>query len=130
MSVSLMRLIKYSIEFLPQNRINEIQPHARGLYVLYQKGRGEVYSVVYIGIAHGLKAAGMRGRLKQHVKQKGKDWTHCSVFEVWDNISQQEVKELEGILRHLYRYDPKANSLNKQLSYKPLNQIRKESEKT
>ncbi len=48
-------------------------------------------------------------------------------FEVWDNISDDEIGELEGLFRHLYKYDSKANSLNRQKSYKKLSQVTKRS---
>ena len=46
-----------------------------------------------------------------------------SLFEVWDNIAEQEVEELEGIFRHVFRHDPQANRLNRQRAYKPLKRV-------
>jgi hypothetical protein len=127
MSVSLMRLIKMSLEFLPKSEIDKVPKRTRGIYVLYQKGRGKDYEVKYIGMVKGLKTAGIAGRLRKHVKAKGAQWSHVSIFEVWDNISEKEVEELEGLLRHIYRYDPKVNPLNKQQGYGLLNKIRRET---
>jgi len=79
-------------------------------------------------MARGEKT-GIAGRLLSHTKSKGKLWSHFSAFEVWDNISKEEVEELEGLFRHLYRHDSRANSLNIQRKYKPLEQIRKQSSK-
>jgi hypothetical protein len=51
-------------------------------------------------------------------------WTHFSVFEVWPNVRDDEVGELEGLFRHLYKLDAAANKLNKQRGYKPIHKIR------
>jgi hypothetical protein len=45
-------------------------------------------------------------------------------FEVWDNILDEEVTELEGLLRHIYRYDPEANKLNIQKGLKKARRVR------
>jgi len=82
------------------------------------------YDFVYIGMA----TAGIKARLKAHIRHKKYLWSHFSCFEVWDNIGDQEIAELEGLFRHLYRYDSKANKLNKQKGYRALNQIRRETE--
>jgi len=68
---------------------------------------------------------GMRGRLMSHSKSKRKthQWTHFSVFEVWDNIREDEVAELEGLFRHIYRRDAQANALNIQRGYKKLKML-------
>jgi len=119
-----MRLIKNSMEFIPQSEVIRVPLNTRGIYVLYRQTRhGPGYEVVYIGMARGARA-GIRGRLNSHKKHKGKQWTHFSAFEVWDNIAEQEVQELEGIFRHVYRMDPQANRLNKQRALRPLNQVR------
>ncbi len=102
-----------------------IPPWTRGIYVLFKyRPRLEKYDVVYIGMAAGIKAASIRGRLRVHKRRKGKLWTHFSAFEVWDNIREEEVKELEGLFRHLYRKDTKANSLNQQRAFKKLTKVR------
>jgi hypothetical protein len=46
------------------------------------------------------------------------------VFEVFENVSEQEVAELEGLVRHLYRKDSRANNLNVQKSFAPFKRIR------
>ena len=74
-------------------------------------------------MAGGEKKAGINGRLRKHLKNKPDQWTHFSAFEVWDNIREDEVRELEGILRHIYRKDTRANSLNKQRSFKKLTKV-------
>lgn len=67
---------------------------------------------------------GLRWRLKGHRRKKVGLWTHCSIFEVWDNIRNDEIVELEGLFRHIYRYDSRANKLNKQRGFKKLEMVR------
>jgi hypothetical protein len=59
----------------------------------------------------------IRARLRSHRARKKNLWTHCSAFEVWDNITPAEVKELEGMFRHIYRKDSRAAELNVQRSF-------------
>lgn len=44
----------------------------------------------------------------------------CSVriFEVHDNITRDQIRELEGLFLHIYRKDRNANRLNRQLYHK------------
>ncbi len=78
--------------------------------------------MVYVGFAGGLKA-GMQGRLRSHHHKKpDTSWSHFSVFKVWDNIPEQRIRELEGLLRYIYRNDSRA-SLNVQKGFKPLKQL-------
>lgn len=60
------------------------------------------------------RRGGIWGRLVGHSRSKRKAsvWTHFSAFEVWDNIRDEEAAELDGLLRHIYRDDPEANTLN------------------
>ncbi len=87
-----------------------------------------MYDVVYVGMAGGEVKSGIGGRLRSHVRRKGKYWTHFSVYEVWDNIRESEVRELEGILRHLFRKDTRANTLAVQKGFIKLHRIRKQSQ--
>lgn len=120
-----VRLIKRSAEYLTVDEILDLPRGLRGIYVLYKyRPRLDMYDVVYIGMTTAAKGGGIRGRLKSHSQRKQGLWTHCSIFEVWDNIRDEEIIELEGLFRHFYRTDSAANSLNKQKSYKPLKQIR------
>lgn len=82
------------------------------------------FDVVYIGMARG--NSGVRGRLRTHSrsKRKGKLWTHFSVFEVWNNITDGEIAELEGLFRHIYRKDTQANGVNKQRSFRKMTPLR------
>ena len=67
---------------------------------------------------------GIRGRLKIHRRNKAGLWTHCSIFEVWNNVRDDEIIELEGLFRHIYKKDSRANKLNKQRGFKKLNMVR------
>jgi len=66
---------------------------------------------------------GIRSRLQNHRRHKKDLWTHTSVYKVLENISDSEIKELEGLFRHIYRYDSRANKSNKQKSFKRLKPI-------
>ena len=124
MPISPLRLIKNSVEYCTRKDTSSVPPRTRGIYVLYKYGHHfDSYNVVYVGMAGG-ENAGVRGRLKSHLRSKGDQWTHFSVYQVWDNIREEEVRELEGLFRHLYRYDHRANKLNKQRGFKKLNQVR------
>ena len=125
-----LRLIKCCLEFQPRTEIRQVGGDRRGIYVLYRKhgyiksDRGkkrERYDVLYVGMAD----ASIRMRLRSHSKSKRKKmWTHFSAYAVWPNITREEIRELEGIFRHLYRRDGRANKLNIQRSYKALWKIR------
>jgi hypothetical protein len=118
MHASPLRLIKRFAEFQPKDRVESVPTGRRGLYVLYsfslEKGRKH-YNVVYVGMA----TRGIKRRLKSHVKseRKGAHWTHFSAFEVWDNIRDEEITELEGLFRHIYRKDFSASALNIQRAF-------------
>jgi hypothetical protein len=135
MAVSELRLIKHCVEFRDKSYIKKIPLRTRGVYVLYKKRsnkkkpKGEAFDVVYIGMAGGEKKAGIGGRLRAHAKNtiKSRQWTHFSAFEVWDNIREEEVRELEGILRHIFRKDSHANKLGIQKSFKKLTRVRKDT---
>jgi hypothetical protein len=129
MSNSILRLIKSALEYQPKENIHLVPIKTRGIYALYQERKGgKVYDLVYVGMARG-KESGIRGRLSSHNKRKRDLWSHFSAYEVWDNIREEEVEELEGLFRHLFKYDSKANSLNIQKGYKKLVHIRKDTEK-
>ena len=81
------------------------------------------YDVVYIGMARGGKS-GIKNRLSAHEKRIGDKWTHFSLFEVWPNVGQAEVEELEGLFRHVFRRDTKANRLAVQKGFQKLRSVR------
>ena len=123
MAVSELRLIKRYWEFYEKKDISHIPTRTRGIYVLFEKLPSN-FDVVYIGMSGGEKT-GIRGRLGKHSRRKVALWTHFSVLEVWDNIREEEVRELEGILRHIYRKDSHANKLGIQKSFRKLAKISK-----
>lgn len=116
-------------EFLLRKEKSKVPHNTRGLYaLLHHRPKRKAYDVVYIGMAGGPKA-GIRSRLRKHArsKRKGKLWTHFSIFEVWENIPESFVEELEGLFRHIYRKDSRANRLNLQKRYKKFKPIRVKS---
>ena len=126
MPISDCRWFKRIAEFLPKAEIQRVPRRTRGLYALFRYCRKtKRYDVVYVGLAGGAKA-GVAGRLRSHARStaKAKLWTHFSIFEVWDNVWEHDVAELEGIFRHIYSRDGKANRLNVQRSFRPLKRIR------
>ncbi len=129
MARSKLRLIKNVLEYQSIDDIFRVPVQTRGVYALYQYNkRRDTYDVVYIGMARGDKT-GIRGRLNKHSKRKRGLWTHYSAYEVWDNVSEVEVEELEGLFRHMFKYDSKANRLNKQKGYKKLAHLSRKTSK-
>jgi hypothetical protein len=126
-----LRLVRRCFEFAPQDEYIQVPARTRGIYVLYRQGRPgkgattsrRRYDVVYVGLSD----SGIRSRLRRHVQSKGGEWTHFSVYEVWDNIRPDEIRELEGLFRHIYRFDLHANKLNVARGYKKLNSVRREA---
>jgi hypothetical protein len=123
MAESPMRLIKRLAEFQPIENVRLVPPKRRGIYVLYRQDGENHFNVVYVGMARG----GMQGRLKIHKRRKDGLWTHFSVYEVWDNIRDEEIVELEGLFRFIYRKDKKANVLNVQRNFKKAKLVRENS---
>ena len=125
MRESPLRLIKRFAEFQPKDRVHLVPTGRRGLYVLYnlrQRDGKDYYDVVYVGMA----TRGIKGRLLAHLKRKSDLWTHFSAFEVWDNIRDEEIVELEGLFRHLYRKDSRANALNVQRTFKRATKVQQD----
>jgi hypothetical protein len=129
MPPSPLRLVKRIVEFVSRDRISELPQGLRGFYVLYQErqaGRRTTYDVLYVGMAAAGRGAGLRRRLASYAKSKRKKlWTHFSAFEVWDNIRNEEIAEIEGLFRHIYRKDPAANRLNIQRGFKKARRLPK-----
>jgi hypothetical protein len=132
MPVAPLRLVRRCFELAPKTDISLVPSGTRGMYVLYRRHRTRSrtaeskvqFDVVYIGLASG-ERVGIRGRLNRHRRSKGEHWTHFSIFEVWDNIRNDEVRELEGLFRHIYRFDTHANKLNVAKSYNALTTVRR-----
>lgn len=116
-----LKLFKRCIEFRDRDEIKEIPPGIRGIYALLRwRPRLRQYDVVYVGMAR----RGVKARLRSHARTKRDLWTHFSVFEVFDNVRGEEIEELEGLLRHIYRRDSRSNRLNEQRSYAKLQRVR------
>lgn len=124
----MLRLIQSCLEFIPKSDIRNVGPGRRGIYVLYKKqGRLKAkrikdrFDVLYIGMAD----FSIKSRLYSHARSKRKGiWTYFSAYAVWPNITKQEIEELEGLFRHLYRYDGRANVLNLQKGFKAIRRIK------
>lgn len=124
MPISPCYLFKNSFEFKPREDFESVPAYVRGIYVLYERKDDGAMDVVYIGMARG-EQSGARGRLRKHLENPKKVWSHFSVYQVWDNIPKEQIEELEGLFRHLYRKDSTANRFNVQKTYGPLARIRR-----
>lgn len=114
------RWIKRLAEYCPKDDADNIPGGTRGIYVLFRhRRRTGCYDVVYVGLSR----SGIRSRVRGH-RKSAKIWSHFSVFEVWENVSDAEIAELEGLFRHIYRRDSRANRFNKQKTHKPLRRVR------
>ena len=109
------KFIKRIAEFQKKKQRENVPDNTRGIYVLLKElpNAEEQYEVVYIGISGRSNKAGIYARLDDHDKNK-KGWTHFSLFEVHDNITNVELKELEALILSIYRGDFRVNKLNKQ----------------
>jgi len=127
MRQSELRLIKRSAEFVDKDDADQLPRGKRGIYVLYHRepGRRKRFTVLYVGMARAGAGRGLKRRILAHRKSPRKKdrWTHFSVFEVWDNISDEEVVELEGLFRHIYRFDASASRLNVIRGFKKLEKV-------
>ncbi len=118
-----LKLFKRCVQFQPRSDINKVSPSTRGIYaLLHRRPRTGRYDVVYVGMAR----QGAAGRLRAHARsEKKRDlWTHFSIFGVFDNVRAEEIEELEGLLRHIYRMDSVANRLNAQRGFTKLRRVR------
>jgi len=115
-----LRLVKAAEEFISVDELKRVPRGLRGIYVLYKKGQRKRFDVVYVGMAG---EGGIRPRLNSHRKKKADLWTHCSIYQVWDNIRTEEIRELEGLFRHIYRRDIRASRLNVQRSFVTLKKV-------
>jgi len=122
MPSSTCRFIKHVVEFQPAKLSTKIPYNIRGIYVLLKQHKnGEKCSVVYVGMAGQGKDSGMWGRLGSHRRDKRlkSEWTHFTLFEVHDNITADEITELEGLVLHMYRMDPTVNKCNRRHRHRP-----------
>ena len=95
-------------EFVPIDNVPFLPKAMRGIYALYQQDGAGFLNLTYVGMTGG----GAKGRLGSHVESKNGQWSHCSVFEVWDNIGREQIEELEALFRHTLRKDANASGLN------------------
>lgn len=124
MPESELRLIKRWEKHLPKSAVGDLPDGLRGIYVLYKYSRRTGgYNVVYVGMSAAGNSGHIKRRLKAHLRNKAGLWTHFSAFEVWDNIRDDEVRELEGLFREIYKDDTTANKLNVQGGFKKLRYI-------
>jgi hypothetical protein len=125
-AVSSLRLVKWCAQWQDKDNWEKIPLNLRGIYVLYmRRKRSSHYDVVYVGMA--ASGVGIKRRLRSHARSKTKKgkWSHFSFFVVWENIREDEIRELEALFREIYRKDSKANSLNKQKRSKSLQRVRR-----
>jgi hypothetical protein len=118
--------IKRIAEFRPIESIDLVPWNIRGIYALLNyRPRKKKYDVVYIGMA-GKDEACIRKRLRTHRRSRKKagQWTHFSIFEVFKNVDEEEVRELEGLLRHIFRKDSRSIRLGRARAYDRLKEVR------
>lgn len=119
-----LRTIKRWRRYMPQEKLATVPRRTRGFYVLYEKDVETRYEVRYIGIAgSGPKGGSIRSRLRSHKRHK-KGWTHFSFFEVHDNVSGEEIREIEALLLQIFRHDPRIQLSNLQTGSRKFRQAR------
>jgi hypothetical protein len=114
---------KNFFEFVPVDEISSLPKKIRGLYALYEKDEEGYYNLRYVGMTDG----GAKGRLNKHSIAKSGKWSHCSVYEVWDNVTQEQIRELEALFRHTLRLDATASGLNIQRGSAIFRRLKKET---
>jgi hypothetical protein len=127
MPQSILRIVNSCAEYIPRKDVELMPRGVRGIYVLLKEVparslENNKYDVVYIGMSNSSVRRRIRGHAKSH--RKGRKWTHFSVYRVFDNVTDQDILEIEGLLRAVYRKDSKANRLNLQKRHKRLTRIR------
>ena len=123
MPVSELRLVKRSAQWLEKEDRKLIPKGVRGIYALHkERPRVKKFDVVYIGMT--TTGSGLRARLDRHARSTTKDWTHFSMFVVWENIRNEEIGELEGLFREIYRKDKRANKFNRQGKFRKIQNVR------
>lgn len=122
MSATGTRFIKRCAQWICKEESSHIPPATRGIYVLLKRHKQtDRFDVVYVGMT---SRSSIGRRLARHKQDQAKTWSHFSIFEVRDKVGENEVKELEGLLREIYRKDRKANRFNRQRKYKKLQDVR------
>jgi len=116
------KFIKRIAEFQDKALRKDVPDNTRGIYVLLRQDAKDKYEVVYIGISGRSNKSGIYARLDRHHKSK-KNWTHFSLFEVQDNITNAEIREIEALILCIYRRDFRVNKQNRQLRHNPFRGI-------
>ncbi len=107
---------------MPKEESSHIPPATRGIYALLKRHKQtDRFDVVYIGMTSRSKIG---RRLARHKQDQAKIWSHFSIFEVRDNVSEAEIEELEGLFREIYRKDKRANRFNRQKKCKKIQTVR------
>jgi hypothetical protein len=120
---SLLRLVKRWQRYVPKRDIGKVPRESRGFYVLYGHKRGGRYEVRYIGISGVGERGRIHRRLRSHRRRKA-DWTHFSFFEVHDNITAHEIRELEALLLQIFRDDSRIELANLQTGSRAFTTLR------
>jgi len=126
-----LRLIKRCRLYVPRGEM-EIPHVTRGIYVLYckkpRRKKKKIFEVFYIGVGGISKKSksGIGARIRSHQKTKN-NWTHYSFFEVHDNVSREEILELEGLFLRIFRHDPRVRLDNKQMGSSILRNLSRDS---
>jgi hypothetical protein len=76
------------------------------------------------GISRLGKESGIRSRLRRH-NQRKPGWTYFSFFEVHDNITGDEIRELEALLLQIFQHDSRVALSNVQTGSRKFRQVRK-----
>jgi len=127
-----LNLIESCKEFTPRSsdNINKIPWYTRGVYELLKEEDGpkrtKLYRVVYIGMGTG--HAGIRGRIHNHaIKWNRQKWSHFSYFEVWHNIPDIVIGEIESLFLYFFRKHKKRGGqtlkLNSRLESRKLKRL-------
>jgi len=122
MAHSTSLLFKSFFEFVPLKDVSSLPWRIRGIYALYKQD-GNFMNLMYVGMTD----SGAKGRLMSHKGKKEGLWTHCSVYEVWDNITQDQIAELEALFRHTLRKDSSASGLNIQKGASIFRRLKRET---
>ncbi len=121
-----LTLIKQCAEFLERDQIAHVPRKTRGIYALLkkqkQRGGKRRFDVVYIGMS----TTNVLGRLKAHdgSRKKAGLWSHFSDYSVREKTTDDETRYLEGLIRHIFRKDSRANSGAMKKGFMPLWDVR------
>ena len=118
------RFIKRCAEWISKEKSTDIPRATRGIYALLQyRPKTDRYDVAYIGMT---SRSSMGRRLARHKLDHAKTWSHFSIFGVWKDVGEDELLELEGLFREIYRKDTQANRFNRQKKCKAIQIVRQD----